>query len=100
MREGVKIAVDLSLPADLEEGERIPAILRQTRYFRSWDVGWPLSSLADRDPNMRKVFVTHGYAGMHGLTWTSVAQERRSAIGLIRGLLTKCVMAQRWWTGS
>jgi hypothetical protein len=43
MRDGVKIAVDLSLPAGLKDGERIPAILRQTRYFRSLDIGWPLS---------------------------------------------------------
>jgi uncharacterized protein len=62
MRDGVKIAVDLSLPADLKDGELIPAILRQTRYFRSWDVGWPLSWLDDRHPSLRKVFVTHGYA--------------------------------------
>ncbi len=33
MRDRVKIAVDLSLPAGLKDGERIPAILRQTRYF-------------------------------------------------------------------
>ena len=43
MHDGVKIAIDLSLPADLKDGERIPAILRQTRYFRSYDIGWPLS---------------------------------------------------------
>ena len=52
MRDGVKIAVDLSLPASLKDGERIPAILRQTRYFRSLDIGWPLSWLARPRPNM------------------------------------------------
>lgn len=65
MRDGVKIAVDLSLPAGLKDGKRIPAILRQTRYFRSLDIGWPLSWLADTlwlADTERKVFVTHGYA--------------------------------------
>jgi hypothetical protein len=53
MHDGVKIAIDLSLPADLKDGERIPAILRQTRYFRSYDIGWPLST-ADSRPVDRK----------------------------------------------
>ena len=63
MHDGVKIAIDLSLPADLKDGERIPAILRQTRYFRSYDIGWPLS-MADFRPvdRKRRVLVTHGYA--------------------------------------
>src|SRR5262249_17617677 len=65
MRDGVKIAVDLSLPAGLKDGERIPAIIRQTRYFRSSDVGWPLNWLtADRRTidRKRRALVTHGYA--------------------------------------
>src|SRR5215475_1507404 len=65
MRDGVKIAVDLTLPAGLKDGERIPTILRQTRYFRSFDVGWPLSWLAaDRRSvdRKRRLLVTHGYA--------------------------------------
>ncbi len=34
MRDAVRIAVDLSLP-EMREGERIPAILRATRYWRN-----------------------------------------------------------------
>jgi hypothetical protein len=33
MRDGVKIAVDLSLPAGLKDGERIPAILARRATF-------------------------------------------------------------------
>lgn len=65
MRDGVKIAVDLNLPAGLKDGERIPAIVRQTRYFRSLGIGWPLKWLGDTHwigDAERKVFVTHGYA--------------------------------------
>jgi len=36
MRDGVKIAVDTTLPATLPPGEKIPTILVQTRYWRSF----------------------------------------------------------------
>ena len=36
MRDGVKIAVDLWLPADLQEGQRIPTLMQATRYWRAW----------------------------------------------------------------
>lgn len=38
MRDGVRIAVDLYLPADLPPGTRVPAIVVQTRYARSFEV--------------------------------------------------------------
>jgi putative CocE/NonD family hydrolase len=34
MRDGVKIAIDLTLPANMNPGERFPTILQQTRYHR------------------------------------------------------------------
>lgn len=37
MRDGVRIAVDLWLPDDLKPGAKLPAIVHQTRYFRSVD---------------------------------------------------------------
>jgi putative CocE/NonD family hydrolase len=66
MRDGVKIAIDLYLPKDLPEGEKIPTILWQTRYWRSWKLRWPFRLFAD--PTMEPVdeFVTRGYA------WVSV----------------------------
>jgi putative CocE/NonD family hydrolase len=63
MRDGVKIAVDVWLPTGLAQGTRLPAILEQTRYFRSAHV--------KKDPNgpcrppakpTIDLFVTHGYA--------------------------------------
>ena len=41
MRDGVKIAVDVCLPSDLAAGERLPAIVHQTRYAAA--VCWPRS---------------------------------------------------------
>ncbi len=62
MRDGVKIAVDLNLPEGLKEGEKIPTIIRQTRYFRSHDMGWLLRFLLRNLPSPQKLFVTQGYA--------------------------------------
>lgn len=66
MRDGVKIAIDLYLPEGLPEGEKIPAILWQTRYWRGWKLRWPFSLFADRTMEPVGEFVTRGYA------WVSV----------------------------
>ena len=62
MRDGVKIAIDVNLPEGLKRGEKIPAILHQTRYYRSYDVGWRIRFLTRNWPSLRKVFVPRGYA--------------------------------------
>jgi len=51
MRDGVKIAVQVVLPRDLPAGEKIPAILNMTRYWRAHQ---------GDDPN--PFFPSHGYA--------------------------------------
>lgn len=51
MRDGVKIAVQLVLPKDLPAGQKIPAILNMTRYWRARQGG---------EPNL--FFPAHGYA--------------------------------------
>jgi len=70
MRDGVKIAVDLYLPKGLRPGETIPAILHQTRYFRSIELRRPFRLLLGGRPydhttlyaERREKFVTSGYA--------------------------------------
>jgi putative CocE/NonD family hydrolase len=62
MRDGVRIAVDLNLPSGLKPGDRIPALVRQTRYYRSFDLGWRLRFLTRNWPSQRKLFLAHGYA--------------------------------------
>jgi len=39
MDDGVQIAVDVWLPADRAPGAKLPAILRATRYWRSYELG-------------------------------------------------------------
>ncbi len=59
MRDGVRLAVDLFLPADLAAGTRLPALVEQTRYQRSYK--WAADSL-DRVPSGLAWFVERGYA--------------------------------------
>ena len=62
MRDGVKIALDVLLPARLTEGERIPTILLQTRYWRAFEfqAGGSWLDWARSEPF--RFFVSHGYA--------------------------------------
>ncbi len=68
MRDGVKIAVDLYLPKDLETSDKLPCILFQTRYWRSIKFRWPASVfLNELDHNGAgksyiKKFIENGYA--------------------------------------
>jgi len=46
MRDGVKIAVDVWRPRNAKAGQRMPAILQQTRYWRTPDIRFPFSLFA------------------------------------------------------
>lgn len=59
MRDGVRLAVDVYLPADLPAGVKLPAIMEQTRYQRSFR--WAADSL-DRPRGDVVHYVTRGYA--------------------------------------
>lgn len=67
MRDGVRIAVDVHLPQALAPGARVPAIVRQTRYFRGigfrapWD-RLPIDWLFDHPAHTRRRFLERGYA--------------------------------------
>lgn len=62
MRDGVKIAVDLHLPGNLQPGDKIPALTIATRYWRALDIqrgfGWLVKSL--KAP--MQFLTEHGYA--------------------------------------
>lgn len=36
MHDGVKIAIDIWFPADLQAGQKVPSVIRGTRYVRTW----------------------------------------------------------------
>lgn len=66
MRDSVKIAVSIYLPTKLKEGEKLPVIFHQTRYWRSMDLRWPLtmfkSKFVDAYSRMIKKLVLNDYA--------------------------------------
>jgi len=62
MHDGTRIALDLYLPADRGARARLPALLYQTRYWRSVELRWPLGSFMERPNREAEFFVKHGYA--------------------------------------
>ena len=67
MRDGIKIAIDVYLPAQREEHTVLPTILHQTRYWRSIDYRWPWSWFKDETPRglmavYARRFLEQGYA--------------------------------------
>jgi putative CocE/NonD family hydrolase len=45
MRDGVEIAVSIHLPRDLKAGEKLPVLMRTTRYWREPEKSWMLKAL-------------------------------------------------------
>jgi putative CocE/NonD family hydrolase len=70
MRDGVDIACDLFLPANLPPGKKIPTVLHLTRYWRSFSVKWPFRNVMDPGPPSMNIvlptekLVESGYAVM------------------------------------
>ncbi len=67
MRDGVKIAVDLYLPDNLKLGQKLPAMLHQTRYWRAIEYRWLIALFKDDRPRgtigqYAQRFLEHGYA--------------------------------------
>jgi uncharacterized protein len=70
MRDGVRIALTLCLPAERADGAQLPTILNQTRYFRSMELRRPFRTLLGgkalhhipSTARSRKRFVAAGYA--------------------------------------
>lgn len=68
MRDGVNIAVDIWFPQDLRTNQKLPALIRGTRYVRAWEIGWGarvmhllgLTSSAPR-PLDRDIFNREGF---------------------------------------
>lgn len=71
MRDGIRIAIDVYLPEGLKDGETLPTLLHQTRYWRALDYRWPVNMLKGKAPRgiigkLALRFLTKGYA------WISV----------------------------
>ena len=62
MRDSVRLAVDVYLPAGLPPGAALPTIIEQTRSWRSFDYPPPLRASHDRPSSLVTTLVLHGYA--------------------------------------
>ncbi|MHA1791025.1 MAG: CocE/NonD family hydrolase [Promethearchaeota archaeon] len=62
--DGVPIAMDVLLPRNLPEDEKVPAILHQTRYWRAFNFRAPFKWFVPDpyDPKIAKVFTRLGYS--------------------------------------
>ena len=67
MRDGVKVAISIYLPDSIPDGGRVPTMLHQTRYWRSFAYRWPLSIIKEPIPRgligtYATRFLASGYA--------------------------------------
>lgn len=62
LRDGVRLAIDVYLPEGIKADVKLPTILEQTRYRRSFEFQPEVRATADRPPARVKEFVTRGYA--------------------------------------
>ena len=65
MQDGVKIALDVMMPADLPAGVKLPTIMLIARYWRSFELRTPSPSakapMGPRDP-IADYLISYGYA--------------------------------------
>ena len=47
MRDGVKLAIDVYKPKGIKAGEKFPALIHQTRYWRAPELRWPFKMFSD-----------------------------------------------------
>jgi putative CocE/NonD family hydrolase len=113
MRDGVSIAVDVWLPQDYQAGQRLPVLLRTTRYGRDGQFGWAFRlavALKQTDPhgpgdeqtdylNQRHFVVV--VADTRGSGASSGQRETEFSPGLISDLgeLVNWVASQSWSNG-
>jgi len=65
MRDGVKIAVAVHLPRQRQAGEKLPTVIRATRYYRQFEFRWPFSYLLNGADLLARQWLANGYARVH-----------------------------------
>ena len=67
MRDGVEIAIDIWLPPGLKAGERVPVLMKTTRYWRATQNGWayrPMVAVGAIQPPPAVLSITSTVADM------------------------------------
>jgi uncharacterized protein len=101
MRDGVRIAIDVWLPAGLPADQKIPAIMRATRYWRAQD-NIPRGAESDSNSKTAQMFNNAGYALVlvdargTGASYGSRAYEMTSDEVEDYGQVADWIAAQPW----
>jgi uncharacterized protein len=110
MRDGVRLGVDIHLPSTFRSGDRLPTIIRQTRYFRSVEIlaaldGRLLRDAIDIAAHTRERFLARGYAwvdvdvrgsGVSGGSWPLPWSKDEVTDG---GEIVDFIVAEPWSNG-
>ena len=110
MRDGVRLGLDIHLPSAFRPGDRLPTIVRQTRYFRSVEIlaaldGRLLRDAIDIAAHTRERFLARGYAwvdvdvrgsGVSGGSWPLPWSRAEVADG---GEIVDFIVAEPWSNG-
>lgn len=105
MRDGVQLAVEISLPADLGN-DTLPALLTQTRYWREFQLRFPFNRLLPAAGPQAKFFVPFGFAlvrvdvrgtGASFGTWRSPWSPEEAAD---MAELVEWIVSQEWSDGQ
>jgi len=106
MPDGVKIAADVYLPRGLTDDQRLPAVLRQIRYYRSVAFRWPFNIWIDNVPAILNTIVAqHRYAAIvtdvrgSGASFGSRAQEWSPKEVRDGSSVVDWIVAQPWSNG-
>jgi len=110
MRDGAKIAADVWLPQDYQTGQRLPTLLRTTRYGRDGQFGWAFRlavAFKHADPHDQQIDYLNGrhfvvvLADTRGSGASSGHRETEFSPELISDLgeLVNWVASQPWSNG-
>jgi len=106
MRDGIKLAVDLSLPLGVPAGTKMPALVAATRYWRARELRWPFSLFIKEPDGARDFFTARGWAllrvDMRGTGASFGTQPHpwpATDLGDLEDL-ARWVVAQTWSDGS
>jgi putative CocE/NonD family hydrolase len=104
-RDGIRLALDLLLPADIPAGTRLPTLISLSRYWRAFEFRPPLAWWR-RQHLFGRFLVSHGYARVivdvrgTGASFGSQphpfwSEERRDSLDLLNW-----IVAQPWSNGN
>lgn len=102
MRDGVRLAVDVFLPENLPQGEKLPALLYRTRYWRDAELKQPSGQ---PDPIL-SFFTSYGYAVLRmdvrgtGASFGSMIHEWQPVDIDDTYDIVEWILVQRWSNGK